>query len=450
MAKTKSIFVCQSCGSQRSRWEGRCSDCGEWNTIVEELDSKPPSSGRGAFGGVHSGRVVSLKDAQNRETILKRISTGIGELDRVLGGGGLAYGSMVLLGGSPGVGKSTLLLQMVGSIQGTVMYVSGEESIDQTAHRAQRLKVKKENLMLASEGNLEAILKMTELHKPEVLVIDSIQTVYTSEIPSAPGTVSQVRECAGRLMTLSKTSGVTIILVGHVTKDGSLAGPKVLEHMVDTVLAFEGDQTDQYRLLRTLKNRFGAALELGVFAMGSYGLREVNNPSELFLEDRSQAKVGSAVFASMEGSRPLLCEIQALTVPSYIPSPRRTAVGYDINRLHLVIAILEKRLGLNLGQQDVFVNVVGGLKISEPAADLALAAALISSRKDISIPSDLLFFGELGLSGEVRYIPFIEQRIREGHKLGFVSFLGPKGASRDITIKNIKIKEVQKISDLNW
>lgn len=444
MAKTKSIFVCQSCGSQRSRWEGRCSDCGEWNTIVEELDSKPPSSGRGAFGGVHSGRVVSLKDAQNRETILKRISTGIGELDRVLGGGGLAYGSMVLLGGSPGVGKSTLLLQMVGSIQGTVMYVSGEESIDQTAHRAQRLKVKKENLMLASEGNLEAILKMTELHKPEVLVIDSIQTVYTSEIPSAPGTVSQVRECAGRLMTLSKTSGVTIILVGHVTKDGSLAGPKVLEHMVDTVLAFEGDQTDQYRLLRTLKNRFGAALELGVFAMGSYGLREVNNPSELFLEDRSQAKVGSAVFASMEGSRPLLCEIQALTVPSYIPSPRRTAVGYDINRLHLVIAILEKRLGLNLGQQDVFVNVVGGLKISEPAADLALAAALISSRKDISIPSDLLFFGELGLSGEVRYIPFIEQRIREGHKLGFVSFLGPKGASRDITIKNIKIKEVQK------
>lgn len=432
MAKNKqrTVFACQKCGAQRPRWEGRCSDCGSWNTFVEEREGEPsPGSSRGWISRPKSagvGGALSLNQDVEAESIV-RWSTGLEELDRVLGGG-IVPGSFILVGGDPGIGKSTLLMQMAGGVASQskkTLYVTAEESVKQTALRAQRLGVRSERVQVFAESNLNEILAEVESAKPDVVIVDSIQTIFRPDLESAPGTVSQVRECAGQLMTFAKSKDVSIFLVGHVTKDGAIAGPKVLEHMVDTVLSFEGDHSHQFRLLRAMKNRFGATFELGVFQMSSDGLQEVKNPSELFLEERGKNSHGSAVFASMEGSRPLLCEIQALTVVTQNPMPRRTAIGTDLNRLHLLSAVLEKHGKLSLSHADIFVSAVGGLKLTEPAADLAIAAALLSTHRSIALDPKAVFFGEVGLTGEIRAVSFAESRLREAKKLGFQRFVIP-------------------------
>jgi len=432
-AKNKTIFVCQSCGAQRPRWEGKCSECGEWNTIVEETFTDVS----GGFGGKSKDRGwVSTSSASTQtlrldqslsEAQMARAKTDIGELDRVLGGG-LAESSFVLLGGAPGIGKSTLLLQMAGGLAKNgkkVLYISAEESVNQTASRAHRLGIKSPLIEIASESNMTLILDMAEKHKPDVLIVDSVQTIFIPEVTSAPGSVSQVRESAGQLMTFAKRTKTAVMLIGHVTKDGNLAGPKVLEHMVDCVLSFEGDGSSHYRLLRTLKNRFGSALELGVFEMSGLGLKEVTNPSELFLQERSQNRVGSSIFCSLEGTRPLLCEIQALSLNSNNSFPRRTSVGIDINRLHLLTAVMDRHLGVKMSFSDLYVNVVGGLKIDEPSVDAAIAAAILSTDRNQALDADALFLGEIGLTGEIRAISFPEIRMREAMKLGFKQFFLP-------------------------
>lgn len=428
--KAKSIFVCQNCGAQRSRWEGRCTDCDSWNTFVEEQPTVETAvTTRQAGWSTGSGTAASVisLDQKVSEVTIGRASTSFRELDRVLGGG-LVEGSFVLLGGDPGIGKSTLLLQMAGGLaqaKQRVLYVSGEESVNQSALRAQRLGVTSADVHMAAESNLENIRALAGQLKPDVLIVDSIQTVFSPEIPSAPGSVSQVRECAAQLMGFAKGHGIAVFLIGHVTKEGTIAGPKVLEHMVDTVLSFEGDMSHQFRLLRALKNRFGATHELGVFQMDSRGLVEVENPSELFLEERGERLIGSAVFCSLEGTRPLLCEIQALTNFTPMPQPRRTSLGFDVNRVHMLVAVLNKHLGLRLMNADVFINVVGGLRLVEPAADLAVAAALISTETEREIGAKICFFGEIGLTGEVRAVSMAEGRLREAEKLGFTQFVIP-------------------------
>ena len=457
-SKVKSVYVCQNCGSQRARWEGRCTDCGAWNSLVEEfVQPETPTSSRQrgwSAGASSDGTMLVRLDESVEKVELERASTGFVEFDRVLGGG-LVPGSFVLLGGDPGIGKSTLLLQMAGGLasQGvSVLYISGEESVNQSALRAQRLGVKSARVHMANESNLEVIRELVRDLKPQVLVVDSIQTVFLPEIASAPGSVSQVRECAAQLMGLAKSSGTSVFLIGHVTKEGQIAGPKVLEHMVDTVLSFEGDISHQFRLLRALKNRFGATHELGVFQMDGRGLAEVENPSELFLEERGKVLIGSTVFASMEGTRPLLCEVQALTNSTNIPTPRRTSLGFDVNRVHLLTAVLNRHLGMKLAQSDVFINVVGGLKLMEPAADLAVAAALISTETDRPVDAKTCYFGEIGLTGEVRAVSFPEIRLREAEKLGFTSFMIP--ASNQKHLKELeksllkKIRWVKDVKDL--
>ncbi len=462
MAKNKSVFVCQECGSQRPRWEGRCHDCGAWNSLVEEkslLSSRPSSShARGwtinpAGESDHKIKAYRLNEAFT-EGFNKRHLTDISELDRVLGGG-LVEGSYTLLGGDPGIGKSTLLLQMAGGLAQKgfpILYVSGEESISQTALRAHRLGIETENISIASDSRLEAIIDLTRSLSPQVLIVDSIQTVYLQEITSAPGSVAQVRECASRLMSMAKSSGISVILIGHVTKEGNIAGPKVLEHMVDTVLSFEGDNSHQFRLLRALKNRFGATNELGVFQMSSDGMKEVKNPSEFFLAQRGKELMGSSVFTAMEGTRPLLCEVQALAAFSPMAMPRRTAIGIDLARVHLLVAVLDKHLNTKLFQNDVFVNVVGGLKLNEPAADMAMAASLISSISQNKINPHMCFFGEIGLTGEIRPASFGEDRIREALKLGFTQFLLPEANRQHLNAftnhKEIQLNFIQHIREL--
>lgn len=446
MAKNKSVYVCQSCGAKRAKWEGRCSDCGEWNTYVEEKPvverkgwvSKAESSTRAAGAGAMD--VFNLIDTPHLDSG-QRVSTGMGEVDRVLGGG-LVRGSYILLGGDPGIGKSTLVMQIAGALtrgQASVLYISAEESVQQTALRARRLGLKDERVELASESSLDAIFDTALARKPDVLIIDSIQTVYTADVESAPGSVSQVRECAGRLMSLAKTKQMTVILIGHVTKDGSLAGPRVLEHMVDTVLAFEGDNHQQFRLLRALKNRFGATNELGVFQMNGDGLSEVPNPSEFFLEERRENRYGSAVFAAMEGSRPVLCEIQALCTSTPLPTPRRNSIGIDVNRVHMLAAVLEKHTSLSFINRDIYTNVVGGLKLSEPAVDLALVAALVSSERQIPLPAGSCFFGEVGLTGEVRGAGLAVERVKEAVKLGFKHIYLPASNEKYMSVKEPKV-----------
>lgn len=438
--KVRSVFVCQSCGAQRPRWEGRCGDCGAWNSLVEERVSKESPAAaaarhRGWKSDDGSGPQIISLDQDLEAAPMQRLSTGYAELDRVLGGaeerggGGLVRGSFVLLGGDPGVGKSTLLLQMAGGLasQGAkVLYVSGEESISQSGLRAQRLGVRSAGVAIASESNLDSIRELAKGRSPDVLIVDSIQTVYNPDFPSAPGSVTQVRECAAQLMAMAKGTGMSVFLIGHVTKEGSIAGPRTLEHMVDAVLSFEGDVTHQFRLLRAIKNRFGATHELGVFQMDSAGLREVANPSELFLEERGTRLIGSAVFSSIEGSRPLLCEVQALTTSTPMPVPRRTSLGFDVNRVHLLAAVLNRHLKMKLAQSDVFINVVGGLRLVEPAADLPVAAALISTESGVEVDAKTCFFGEIGLTGEARAVPFADLRLREAEKLGFESFVLPE------------------------
>ncbi len=444
--KTKSIFVCQNCGAERPKWEGQCRDCGAWNSLVEETVTNAPKGARSWSVGSSAGNtsdtriaalqldsVIEIKDS-------RRWSTGMKELDRVLGSG-LVPGSYVLLGGDPGIGKSTLLMQMAGQLareDRRVLYVSGEESVEQTALRAQRLGVRTAQVKVASESRLTNILNLVDKEKPNVLIVDSIQTIYVEEIPSAPGTVSQVRECAGRLMAVAKSQNVAVFLVGHITKDGSIAGPKTLEHMVDTVLSFEGDANYQYRLLRAQKNRFGPTNELGVFQMASEGLIEVENPSEMFLAERGKSLIGSTVFAAIEGSRPLLCEVQALTSSTYMATPRRTAIGVDVNRVHLLAAVLDKHLDRDFSRNDVFVNVVGGLRLTEPAADLAIAAAMLSTLGSKPLPANTALFGEIGLTGEVRAVTFAAERLREAEKLGFQSVILPKNCERLIKANHAK------------
>lgn len=451
-SKTKTVYVCQNCGAQRPRWEGRCTDCGAWNSYVEETFSPEPVT-RGWNTGKENRKASagsSIKPVALDQSIekieFKRLDTGYEELNRVLGGG-LVHGSYILLGGSPGVGKSTLLMQMAGGLakhQARVLYISGEESIGQTGSRAQRLGVRSSNVEVASESNLQLIMDLARDKQPDVVIIDSIQTIFLPELEAAPGSVSQVRECAGHLMGLAKTDGMTVILIGHVTKEGNIAGPKVLEHMVDCVLSFDGDLSHNFRLLRSLKNRFGATHELGVFQMNSLGLEEVTNPSELFLEERGESLIGSAVFASMEGSRPLLCEVQALTLSSPMPMPRRTALGIETNRLHLLTAVLDRHLDMKLNHSDIFINVVGGLKLVEPSSDLAVAAAILSTESRRELEAKAVFFGEIGLTGEVRAVSFAEQRLREADKLGFEHFIVP--ASNKKHLEDFKVGKGKKIS----
>lgn len=446
-SKSKTIYVCQNCGAQRPRWEGKCSDCGSWNSLVEETFSAEPK-GRGWSLGSEPGK-ASLKPTSLDQSIealeFKRLATGFIELDRVLGGG-LVQGSFVLLGGAPGIGKSTLLMQMAGGLAkegANVLYVSGEESVAQTGSRAQRLGIRSKNVKVSSESNLNSILELAKKERPEVLVVDSIQTIFLPDLEAAPGSVSQVRECAGHLMSLAKNEGMSVILIGHVTKEGNIAGPKVLEHMVDCVLSFDGDMAQNFRLLRSLKNRFGATHELGVFRMNAEGLEEVLNPSELFLEERGESLVGSAVFASMEGSRPLLCEVQALTLSSPMAMPRRTALGIETNRLHMLTAVIDRHLDIRLAHSDIFVNVVGGLRLDEPSSDLAVAAAILSTERRKEINANTVFFGEIGLTGEVRTISFAEQRLKEADKLGFTHFVIP--ASNQKHLQDVKLSKDKKI-----
>ncbi len=433
--KTKSVYSCQSCGAQFPKWQGKCSECNQWNTIVEETFQPEAKDARGWAIGAEKKKAQAIKLSEKvTEQRVQRWSTNYEELDRVLGGG-LVPGSFTLLGGDPGIGKSTLLLQMVGGLAKNkipCLYVSAEESVDQTALRAQRLGVSSDLVEVSSINNLQSITNLTNEKQPRVLIVDSIQTIYLPDITSAPGSVSQVRECAGQLMMLAKNKNIAVVLIGHVTKDGNLAGPKVLEHMVDTVLSFEGDTNYQFRLLRSLKNRFGPANQLGVFQMLGSGLEEVSNPSEMFLEKHEVDTMGSAVFACMEGQRPFLCEIQSLVSFTPLNIPRRTSIGLSHNRLHLLLAVLEKYLNLQFSNQDVFANVVGGLKIEEPAADLAIVAAIMSSEGNQCLQEGSCFFGEIGLTGEIRAVPFAEVRLQEAKKLGYKKFYMPKSNKRHL------------------
>ena len=429
MAKRGPSFACQECGAVYNRWKGKCEACGGWNTIVEETGSASPMAGPVATRPSRAkGRIFPLEGLSGESKEAPRIPSGIAELDRVTGGG-FVHGSVILLGGDPGIGKSTLLMQASAALALSgrrVAYISGEEAVAQVRLRAERLGLCGAPVELASETNVEDIIATLGQGRPPALaIIDSIQTMWTETVESAPGTVTQVRGSAQALIRFAKTTGTAVILVGHVTKDGQIAGPRVVEHMVDAVVSFEGDTGHHFRIMRAVKNRFGPTDEIGVFEMSDQGLREVSNPSELFLSGRDTATAGTAVFAGMEGTRPLLVEIQALVAPSSLGTPRRAVVGWDQNRLSMVLAVLEAHGGLKLGMHDVYLNVAGGLRITEPAADLAAAAALVSSLSGNPLPPDAVYFGELGLSGAIRPVAQEQARLKEAAKLGFSSAVAP-------------------------
>ncbi|MCA3248390.1 MAG: DNA repair protein RadA [Azospirillum sp.] len=446
MAKASSHFVCQECGAVTARWAGKCESCGAWNSIVEEAAPEAAPKGVTAKGG----RKIAFVGLDGESDKAPRRTTGIAELDRVLGGG-LVKGSAVLVGGDPGIGKSTLLLQAAAALSKSarVAYVSGEEAVDQIRMRAARLGLAKSNVALASATNVRDILATLDAgDAPDLAVIDSIQTMYVDQLDSAPGTVAQVRSSAGELIRLAKRRGTAVILVGHVTKEGAIAGPRVLEHMVDTVLYFEGERGHQFRILRAVKNRFGPTDEIGVFEMTDRGLSEVPNPSALFLAERRGEVSGAAVFAGMEGTRPVLVEIQALVAPTSYGTPRRAVVGWDSGRLAMVLAVLETRCGLAFGGADVYLNVAGGLRIAEPAADLAVAAALVSALTDTPVPHDTVVFGEIGLSGEVRAVGQTEARLKEAAKLGFAKAFAPARGKRAASVSGISGPEMRLLTDL--
>lgn len=430
MAKGKNnVFFCQECGYESSKWVGQCPACKAWNTMVEEIVDKKSSVTHRQITEV---QVAKLNDVQSSSE--KRMDTHIEELNRVLGGG-IVPGSLVLVGGDPGIGKSTLLLQTCKSLSDqkiAVLYISGEESLQQIKMRADRIGIFSDEMTLLCETNLDLIQGVIEERKPQVVVIDSIQTMFRENVNSAPGSVSQVREATSVLMRLAKEQGIAIFVVGHVTKEGTVAGPRVLEHMVDTVLYFEGDRYASYRILRAVKNRFGSTNEIGVFEMCQSGLREVPNPSEYMLDGKPKNASGSIVVCTMEGTRPLLVEIQALVCHSAFGMPRRTAAGVDYNRVNLLMAVLEKNVGVRLADQDAYINIAGGMKVSEPATDLGLVLAIMSSFRNRPIAEDMICFGEVGLSGEVRSVNMVEQRIAEAHKLGFKQCILPKVCMKNI------------------
>jgi len=447
MAKPKTVYICTACGATTPKWEGKCPHCGAWNTLQETIPATAaPGSARFAPLTGASAPVQRLSDIQARE--LPRQPTGMGEFDRVLGGG-LIAGAVVLIGGDPGIGKSTLLLQALTLLAhaNKVLYVSGEESAEQVALRARRLGLETGGVQLLAEIHLETVLATLQAQAPNVAVIDSIQTLYTSALGAAPGSVSQVRECAAQLTRLAKQTGMTIILVGHVTKDGALAGPRVLEHMVDTVLYFEGDTHSAFRLIRAFKNRFGAVNELGVFGMTDKGLRGVNNPSALFLSQHTQDVAGSCVMATQEGTRPLLVEIQALVDNSHAPNPRRLSLGLEGSRLAMLLAVLHRHAGVVTFDQDVFINAVGGVKISEPAADLPVLLAVLSSLRARALPRGLVVFGEVGLAGEIRPAPRGQERLKEAAKLGFSIALIPKANAPRQRIEGLEIWAVDRLDE---
>ena len=452
--KGGSEFVCQNCGSIYPKWQGKCDACGEWNTIVEE---KVGGDGFSNLPAKKKGKLLEFVALSGEETALSRIPTGIKELDRV-SGGGLVPGSAILVGGDPGIGKSTLLLQVCASIANApthpeCYYISGEEAIDQVRIRAKRLGLEQSPVKLASTTDVKDIIETLNKSDAAVVIIDSIQTMYLEEVESTPGSVAQVRACAYELIKLAKKKGFVLFLVGHVTKQGAIAGPRVLEHMVDTVLYFEGERGHHFRILRAVKNRYGATDEIGVFEMQDKGLVEVENPSALFLAERQGNISGSCVFAGIEGSRPVLVEIQALVSPTSYASPKRAVVGWDSNRLAMVLAVLEARCGMNLSSQDIYLNIAGGLKISEPAADLAVAMAVISSMTNKPLPSDTVIFGEIGLSGEIRAVSQPNSRLKEAHKLGFASAIMPASYKKDKKLNNheMQIHEIGNVQRLiNW
>jgi DNA repair protein RadA/Sms len=444
MAKTKSSFFCQNCGSQSAKWIGKCPACGEWNTYVEEVIQKE-ETGKGSWKTPRSttkkvNTPRKIQDVNYEEQA--RWITGDSELDRVLGGG-IVPGSLVLIGGEPGIGKSTLMLQIALILTGkTILYVSGEESEAQIKMRADRMEANNPDCYVLSETTTQHIFQQIEVLKPDFLIIDSIQTLTSQYVESSAGSVSQVRECTAELMKFAKETGTPVFLIGHITKDGSIAGPKVLEHMVDTVLQFEGDRHLTYRILRTSKNRFGSTHELGIYEMRAEGLRTVANPSEILLTQREEALNGVAIGAMMEGNRPLLIEIQSLVSPAAYGTPQRSSTGHDAKRLNMLLAVLEKRGGMRLGQQDVFLNVAGGIRVDDPALDLAVCASLISSYEDTPVSEELCFAGEIGLGGEIRAVSRIENRIAEAEKLGFKKIIVSKYAIKGLDLKKYKIQVI--------
>lgn len=434
------MYVCQNCGVSSPRWAGKCPSCAEWNTLVEEVRAT------GAKKTHQAGKATPIPLSSVEIASNARIQTGIEELDRVLGGG-ITPGSITLVGGDPGIGKSTLMLQMCAGLKAyKPLYITGEESLQQIKLRSKRLEGNTDSLLVLGETNTGVIAETIKSDDVGVVIVDSIQTLHREDIESAPGSVAQVRESATMLMEVAKTTHKPIFLVGHITKDGAIAGPKVLEHIVDTVLQFEGEKVYSYRILRAIKNRYGSTNEIGVFEMAQEGLREVKNPSEVFLSQRNFGESGTAIVATLEGTRPLLVEVQALATPSSYGVPQRSATGFDYKRLQMILAVLEKRLGLRLGQHDIFVNVAGGLKIDDPAVDLGVAAAIVSSARDIPLPSDLVMIGEIGLTGEVRTIGGIELRLNEIQKLGFKVVMLPEIHSNRLPpFKNLTLLPVDRI-----
>jgi DNA repair protein RadA/Sms len=444
MATPKIAFVCRECGGEHSKWNGQCQHCRQWNTLDEFVQERSQHAGRSI--GQKKQSPTRLADIKAEDVV--RFGSGSQELDRVLGGG-FVPGAVVLIGGDPGIGKSTLLLQTLNNVnkQQPVLYITGEESLQQVALHAERLGCRDADMQMLAENNVSEIIQTIKTHKPRIVVVDSIQTLISEDISSAPGSVSQVRESASRLVMLAKQNNCTIILVGHVTKDGALAGPRILEHMVDTVLYFEGDKSSRFRLLRGIKNRFGAVNEIGVFAMTGSGVKDVSNPSGIFLSRDTESSSGSVAFATWEGTRPLLLEVQALVDQSNLGNPRRLALGLDQNRLSMLLAVLHKHAGYSVGDQDVFVNLVGGVRVTEPGVDLAVILAVLSSFTDKPLSRDLLVFGELGLSGEVRPVQGGLERLREAAKLGFTRAIVPRANQTATKGLDIEVVPVARLSD---
>ena len=439
--KSKVVFYCTNCGYESLKWLGKCPDCNAWNSFAEEekITTKMPLP-REAAAPEKIGEITIKQEM--------RVSSGFPEVDRVLGGGFIA-GELILLSGEPGIGKSTLVLQIAKNLgeEYKVLYCSGEESKEQIKYRGNRLGITNQEILISAENNFENITKIVEKENPEFLIIDSIQTMYTSDVDSAPGTISQAREISGKLLKLAKNSGMTVMIVGHITKDGGIAGPKLLEHMVDVVLYFEGEKYYQYRSLRSYKNRFGSSSEIGIFEMVNEGLKEVPNPSKFLLQERAENAPGSVITAIFEGSRAILLEIQALVSESHYNQGRRVTTGYDYNRINMIIAVLEKKLGVHLSGSDIYVNIVGGIKIAEPAVDLAIAMAIVSSYRNKSIDQDMIVLGEIGLSGEVRSVSNLEKRIKEGEKMGFAKALVPFNNKSTHNEGDIKLHKVKNIGD---